>query len=138
MITKKGFAVSVSNIKLLEKFLNYCSVKNQVISKNIANAATENYHREDVKFNAFFNDELNSLLKVTEPQHIKSIEGVNHSEFEITEDKPDAYLLNGNNVDIEKEMAELAKNTLNYRFAAKKINNYFKTLQSVIKGGGQQ
>lgn len=127
----------VSNINLLEKFLNYCSIKNQIINKNIANSDTENYHRQDVEFSGTFNEQLNSLLKVTEPQHIRTFQNANQNDFEITEEKPDGYLINGNNVDIEKEMAELAKNTLNYRFASKKISDYFKTLQSVIKGGGQ-
>jgi len=129
--------VPVSNINLLEKFLNYCSIKNQIINKNIANSDTENYHRQDVEFSGTFNEQLNSLLKVTEPQHIRTFQNPNQNDFEITEEKPDGYLINGNNVDIEKEMAELAKNTLNYRFASKKISDYFKTLQSVIKGGGQ-
>ena len=39
-----------SGIKTLEKFIDYCAVKNKVISKNIANIGTENYRRQDVDF----------------------------------------------------------------------------------------
>jgi flagellar basal body rod protein FlgB len=34
-------------------------------------------------------------------------------------------------------MGELAKNTLNFKFASRKISAHFKSLQAVIKGGGQ-
>ena len=33
-------------------------------------------------------------------------------------------------------MTELASNTLNFQFAAKKINDYYKEIQAVIKAGG--
>jgi hypothetical protein len=42
-----------------------------------------------------------------------------------------------NNVNIEKEMSELAENTLRYKFASRKVGDYYRTLQKVIKGGGQ-
>ncbi len=39
------------------------------------------------------------------------------------------------NVDIDKEMADLAENYFNFKFATNKISNYYKTIQNVIKGG---
>ncbi len=42
-----------------------------------------------------------------------------------------------NNVDIDKEMSELAANALLFRFSSKKIGDYYRGLQNVIKGGGK-
>ena len=41
--------MSASTSKLMEKVLDYTSLKNKVISKNIANSNTLNYKREDVE-----------------------------------------------------------------------------------------
>lgn len=130
----------MSDIVLLEKFLDYCSVKNRVISKNIANITTENYKAEDVSFNDILNENINSSIRATSPKHL-SASVVQNSSPEVVEAEIGKELYNpdlNNNVDIEKEMAELARNTLNYKFATKKIGNYYKTLQAVIKGGGPQ
>ena len=41
-----------------------------------------------------------------------------------------------NNVDIDKEMSDLAENSLSFKFASRRIGDYFKLIQEVIKGGG--
>lgn len=124
-----------STIKLLEDFSRYCAVKNKVISKNIANIGTQNYQREDVVFKDVLNENISSLLKTTELQHIGMSNGETSPDYEIKIDKSADNVSGVNNVDIDKEMSELAENTLNYKFATKKIGDYFKNIQMVIKGG---
>jgi len=123
--------MSTSNIKLLEDFIDYSSLRNKVISKNIANIGTQNYNREEVVFKDLFAENLASL-KTTNPKHI----GQNTFESEnsvITDNSKD--MVSGiNNVNIDEEMAELAKNSIQFKFASLKISGYFRTLQSVIKG----
>jgi len=129
----------MSTIKLLENVINYSAAKNNTISRNIANIGTEDYKREDVVFKDVFADELNKNLKATNPRHIssnpdnlKDQEGVS-----VVEDSNTDMASGINNVDIEKEMADLAENTLMYKFSAKKIGDYYKNLQKVIKGTPQ-
>jgi flagellar basal-body rod protein FlgB len=43
----------------------------------------------------------------------------------------------GNNVDIEKEVAALVENNLYYSGVATGLSNKFKLLQSVLQGGRQ-
>lgn len=45
------------------------------------------------------------------------------------------YNHNGNGVDMDKEMADLATNQIYYNALTERINGKFNTLQSVIKGG---
>jgi flagellar basal-body rod protein FlgB len=124
--------MAASSIKLLENFINYCSLKNKIISKNIANVGTQNYKREDVEFKSFL-VELNSSVKITNEKHIKT-GPVENPYYEISKDKEKEMLSGINNVDIDKEMAELAENTLLFKFSSRKIGDYYKGLQSVIKG----
>lgn len=123
-----------SGIKNLEKFIDYCSVKNKVISKNIANIGTENYKRQDVNFK----EVLNNIgeMKSTNPKHLKLPE-LNQENFEISKDKSLDNTSGINNVDIDKEMSELAANSIQFRFASRKIGDYYRGLQNVIKGGGK-
>lgn len=123
-----------SGIKNLEKFIDYCSVKNKVISKNIANIGTENYKRQDVNFK----EVLNSVgeMKATNSKHLKLPE-ISQDNFEISKDKSLDNTSGINNVDIDKEMSELAANSIQFRFASRKIGDYYRGLQNVIKGGGK-
>lgn len=123
-----------SGIKNLEKFIDYCSVKNKVISKNIANIGTENYKRQDVNFK----EVLNSVgeMRATNSKHLKLPE-ISQDNFEISKDKSLENTSGINNVDIDKEMSELATNSIQFRFASRKIGDYYRGLQNVIKGGGK-
>lgn len=127
--------MAASSIKLLENLINYCSLKNKIISKNIANVGTQNYKREDVEFKSML-IELNSSAKVTNEKHIKTGPAENPY-YEVSKDKEDEMLSGINNVDIDKEMAELAENTLLFKFASRKIGDYYRNIQNVIKGGAR-
>lgn len=128
--------MSGSNIKLLENFIDFCSVKNKVISKNIANVGTENYKREDVSFSDVLNQNIKSSIKSSNSKHIKIVEP-DFNQFSHSFSNEEYKASGINNVEIETEMGELAKNSLNFKFATRKIGSHFKTLQAVIKGGGQ-
>ncbi len=127
----------ISTIKLLEDYSSYCAEKNKILSENIANIGTENYQRKDVVFKNMLNDNMNSMLVTNDSTHIGSIQPNNNDEksYQIITDKSKDDVSGINNVDIDKEMSELAENTLNFQFAAKKISDYYKNLQNVIKGG---
>ncbi|HSR16487.1 MAG TPA: flagellar basal body rod protein FlgB [Ignavibacteriaceae bacterium] len=127
--------MAASSVKLLENLINYCSLKNKIISKNIANVGTQNYKREDVEFKSML-IELNSSAKVTNGKHIKTGPAENPY-YEVSKDKEDEMLSGINNVDIDNEMAELAENTLLFKFASRKIGDYYRNIQNVIKGGSR-
>ena len=121
-------------VKILQNLLDYCTVKNKVIAKNIANIGTENYKREDVVFKDILADNVNSLLKTTSNKHIAGLnpEQSNHPQFEFTENQSKDMDSGVNNVNIDKEMTDLAENTLRYKFASKKVSEYYKVVQNVL------
>ena len=128
----------ISNNKLLEKLLDYTTLKQKVLSKNIANAGTSGYQRKDIKFNDFLEENIKSSVRRTNSKHISMnvIERPKESTFNIINDKEVESNTGTNNIDIDKEMAEMAENTLMFKFAARKLSGYYKTMQKVIRGGG--
>lgn len=123
-------------INTLQRSLNYASVKNQTISSNIANVDTPNYKAKDVVFKDVLQQELTGSLaaKRTHPRHIP-FENEHHLNFKTIQRNDTVFNHNGNNVDIDKEMAELAQNQIYYQSLVDRINGKFNSLQTVIKGG---
>lgn len=128
-----------SSVKLLSNLLDYCTEKNRVIAKNISNLATEGYQRQDVIFKDVLNETSNSLMKVSNSKHITSMQNptAGNGKFEYVNDESTEMVSGINNVNIEREMSELAENTLRFKFASKKLGDSYRSMQNVIKGGGR-
>lgn len=122
-------------MNILERSLDYSALKNNLISNNIANVDTPNYKAKKVEFKSVLNEALTNQLetKRTHPKHIPF--NNQRTPFQIVSNHQTMYNHNGNNVDIDKEMSELAKNQIYYRGLVDRINGKFSTLQTVIRGG---
>lgn len=120
----------------LEQALNYSSLKQKVISQNIANADTPNYKAKDVSFKSIFQNELaqNFVTKRTNDRHIDFSGSSNASPAIVTRSNVQ-YNNNGNSVDLDQEMSDLAKNQIYYDALIEQENNKFAALQNVIRGG---
>jgi len=114
----------------LEKSLDAAWLRNDIISQNIANVDTPNYKRKEVKFEEFLNSEMkysrisNGKSRLTGSGDIKVVE--DYSNY--------SYRLDGNNVDIEREMAKLAVNTLRYNTLIQRMSGQFNKIRTVIRG----
>lgn len=124
-------------INLLEAGLNGLSLRNKVLADNIANVDTPNFKRSDVKFENVLQDALktpnpgNIELKRTSPLHIAGIRGF--SDSFIYTDHSTAFRNDGNNVDIDLEMARLAENTLQYNALATSLTSHLNMYRQVIQ-----
>lgn len=125
-------------INKLENFIDFCSAKNKIISKNIANVGTQNYKREEVSFKELLENEKSVASIKDNPKFIDFQSTANSKPFQINVDSSSDAISGVNNVDIEREMAELAENTIKFKFTSKKIAGYYSTVRSAIKGGGGQ
>ena len=112
--------------KTLENLLNFASLKHKVISQNIANAETLGYKRRDVEFKEILMQNMNS----------EKNSNIANAEYEVKIDESTEKVSGVNNVDVNKEMADLAQNNIMFKFGAKKLSTYYQTLQHIIKGGG--
>jgi len=125
------------NTYILEKSLDATWKRNEVISNNIANVDTPNFKRSNVSFEGELNKALDSNafdLSTTDKRHIS----LKNSDISIKVDQDHAslqYRLDGNNVDIESEMADMAKNSVRYNTLVQKVSGEYKKLKYVISEG---
>ena len=122
-------------LSTLERSLDYSTLKNKVISNNIANVDTPNFKSQKVEFKNVLNEAINNQMttKRTHPKHYSF--NTNHTPFQVVTNNQFTFNQNGKNVDIYKEMPDLAKNQLYYRGLFDRVNGKFSTLQTVIRGG---
>lgn len=124
-------------INTLGKSLDYATAKNRAISSNIANVDTPNYKAKEVVFKNVLNDAMSSSIdaKRTNPRHLPFSEDTSNHSFRTISSTNTMYNHNGNNVDIDKEMSELAKNQIYYQGLVDRMAGKFSSLQTVIRGG---
>ncbi len=128
------------NINLLSKSLDAYSMRQNAINNNISNSNTPNYKRNDIEFDQILKkmtneNELN--IKTTDPKHIGNNIKKMDLEPKTIVDKNTKSRLDGNNVDIDVEMAELSKNYIKYNVVSQQITSAFKRYKSAINGGGR-
>lgn len=127
-----------SNINIYKNALNGTWERNKAISNNIANENTPKYKRKVVSFEDQLKDSIKSNqldLKTTNKKHIK----IGTSEFSpiITTDKSTSYRIDGNNVNMDRETGELAKNTIMYNALIEQVTNDFRKIKNVIQEGSK-
>ncbi|MBG9548147.1 flagellar basal body rod protein FlgB [Cytobacillus firmus] len=123
-------------ISTLEQALNYSSLKQKVISQNIANADTPNYKAKDASFKAAFKSALDESMDANKSdyRHYDFKNGSSSGQGIVT--RPDtSYNHNGNSVDLDKEMADLATNQIYYNAVIERVSGKFSSLQNVLRGG---
>ncbi|MEK5443138.1 MULTISPECIES: flagellar basal body rod protein FlgB [unclassified Fredinandcohnia] len=125
-----------NTIHSLEKALDYSALRQKVISNNIANVDTPNYKAQDVSFKNLLANETESQMRAnrTNEKHIEFTSS-KRSNNPLIAKNDTAYNHNGNNVDIDKEMALLAENQIYYNAITQRISGKFNTLKTVVKGG---
>lgn len=124
-------------LKALETGLDASSLRQKVLSNNVANVDTPDFKRSDVDFQQILGEALgdpgaNLPLKVTAPQHIQSSPGGTQSA--VVTDGSTTLRNDGNNVDIDREMANVAENGLYYNSVTQALTNQLGLLRMVIQG----
>lgn len=125
--------------KVLEKALDASWTRNKVISNNIANVDTPGFKAQKVEFEDFLAQAIdNRAIKgtITNEKHIPIGAGSLHNvQMKISQDSTTSMRLDGNNVDIESEMAQLAKNNIQYNALVEKLSGEFSRLRTAINEG---
>lgn len=99
-------------INVLQKSADASWYRNSILANNIANVSTPNYKRKDVQFETYLmsslagGDSLDSNVANVDLDELEPTTYVDESNL--------SYRLDGNNVDINTESSELAKNQLRY------------------------
>ena len=130
--------VDYSNIDFYKKALNGTWERNKAITQNISNENTPKYKRKIVTFE----DQLKQSIKKNKidlnKTHDKHI-GVTKDSFspKILVDKSISYRMDGNNVNIDTESADLATNKIMYDALINQIVGEFDKIKNVITEGSK-
>lgn len=124
-----------NTFSVLENGLDYSSLKQKVVSQNIANVDTPKYKAKDASFKGVLQAAMNKSIEAnrTDERHFEFKQ--NYLQPAVTTRKNVQYNHNGNSVDLDKEMAELASNQIYYNAVTDRLNGKFSSLLNVVKGG---
>lgn len=133
-----------TRIPILSKALDAYSLRHKVISSNLANITTVGYRSKSVSFEEQLSGAMqgqsvetsvttNGHASISAPQ----LNGVQPTIVDASaggsfETDPTASGIN--DVDIDTEMTELAKNQLRFKFASKLLGDTFRGIQKSIRG----
>jgi flagellar basal-body rod protein FlgB len=118
--------------ELIKKGLDVSSLRQKTISSNVANINTPNYKVNKVEFEEYLTKAKDEIsLKATHNKHfgIKSLEDI---EPKVEKRENTSLNDNGNNVDIDLEMTELAANEIYYSILIQQLNAKLSNLNYVI------
>ncbi|MCB1135886.1 MAG: flagellar basal body rod protein FlgB [Chlamydiia bacterium] len=112
------------NFTLLGRMLDLHAAKQRVHAQNVANVNTPNYKRREFKFETA----LKRALAGGRSQDYQEIEG--------WVDRPNNTPVrnNGNNVDIDMEMAEMQENNASYTIYTQLYNKKSQMVKAAIRG----
>ena len=127
-----------TSIPKYHKSLDAYTLRQRTISDNIANVDTPGFRRSEVKFE----EDLKKVLtkrgvtgKRTRDKHFKIGVGNLKSLRAKIHIPKDASLASGkNNVNIDTEMANLAKNAIRFQAVSQFMSGTFRRLKSAIRG----
>ena len=148
--------ISSLTTDVVSKALDGLSKRHVAIASNLANVDTPGYHRQHVQFeeqlkqaivkqtgqsqysNQVVSNETELSMRATRAEHFSNAPAseVSTVQPQMTEDTDLMYRNDANSVDIEAEMAQLAKNTQRFIALSSLQSRTLKGLKSVINSSG--
>lgn len=129
------------NIDLMSKAMDASWKRNEVIANNIANVNTPGFKKSTVDFENILRDVLDrSTIRGTKTHEMHLPIGppnMHQVHYEVRQHVSHSTRRDGNNVDIDVEMAERAKNELLYQTLSTRMNSSFQKLRTVITEGSR-
>lgn len=109
------------NIERLPQLMQVAQLRHRVISQNLANVNTPGYKRLDVEFETQLAEAIDEGRKISELIP------------EIVQDNSTSVRVDGNNVDIDKELGTLNKNSLLYQMYSQLMSSQFDSMRRAME-----
>ncbi|WP_026962103.1 flagellar basal body rod protein FlgB [Alicyclobacillus herbarius] len=124
----------IATFQLLQNALTASNLRQRVIANNIANVDTPGYQRQDVSFEALLQKELaglpgSSSISASQVANLAAVQP------QVVTDTAAQIQNNGNDVDIDAEMSELAANQIRYNALLQDVNSRITRFREAIQGG---
>lgn len=124
--------------ELIKKALDASAERSRVIAHNIANVNTSGFKASRVIFEEKLNSVLNGEtigLKTTDKKHISEGSTLENLTPEVKKDTSTSMRLDGNNVDIDSEMTNLAANNILFNALVNQANSRISMRRYVVSEG---
>jgi flagellar basal-body rod protein FlgB len=119
-----------TNYLVARKMLDYTTARQEALSSNLANYETPGYKRMDVS-----SDFQTQLQKAVENK-TATAEDLNRIQPQIVTDSSSTSPRgDGNNVEMDKEMMEMNRNSVEYEYAVKYINYNYNMVRAAVDSG---
>lgn len=132
---------SAPHAALLEQAISVAAVRHKVTANNIANVNTPGFKRSEVLFEDALSKAIGQTKQISLPlvttheRHIEPVQRNQPNRPQIRMVTENSLRTDGNNVDIEFEMANMAKNTIYYDAAVQQLSRYYSSIKSAINEG---
>lgn len=127
---------SFQRIDVFKKTMDASWLKNEAISNNLANVNTPGYKRQTVNFESILRDHLQlgpqTQMRLTDEKHMTA-SGPRGLTARIEEVRDTSFRTDENNVNVDIEMSELAKNQIKYAALTEQLNGQLTRLKTAIK-----
>ena len=120
---RTGMSVTPSQFNLIGKLMDVGVMRHRVTSQNIANVNTPGYQAREVRFEEELARQLDGTETGAADHHPEVVfqEGLRHR-------------VDGNNVDIDKELGQLQKNELHHSAYTRILTTKIAAMRSAITG----
>lgn len=120
-----------TSMSLLEKKMDVIWMRQQVISDNIANAATPGYKRKTLEFESLLEGRLNGASG----DRRAMAEAVNGADPRVVEHRDTTAREDGNNVDEDFENVEMVRAYTEYSYLMTSLNAQIRRMKYVLTEG---
>lgn len=118
---------------IMQRALDGAWNRHEILAANVANAETPGYKRMDYDFRGQLQRELSKVAApvTTDARHLSASTGMRT----FAERDLSSITADGNSVDIDKEMGEVATNALYYEAVSSQLTSYLGLLRKAITEG---
>ncbi len=117
-------------INVLNKAADASWIRNEVIANNIANNDTPDYKRQDVVFESYLQKALSGEGNLDKKVSNMNLSRLNATVYTDLEEL--SFRLDGNNVDIATETANLAENQIRYYTLLDSMTQEFSRIKTAL------
>ena len=125
------FSNAYNYVNVLGKAADASWTRNDILANNIANADTPGFKRKDVQFETYLKNAVAGTDSLNETVANIDLNELNCTTY--TDQANLSYRYDGNNVDINTENVELAKNQLKYYTLMNSMSQEFSRLKSALR-----
>ena len=122
-------------IPRMQTVLDLASSRQKLLTENVANAETPGYRRKDIDFQSELKSAMSGstagTVKTTRPEHMGGAEAGHVPKVE-RENIPEGQEYG---VSIDQEMAQVARNQMEFNVAARIVQKKFEALKTAIRSG---